>query len=527
MSPARVRLPRRILLATALMAVAAACAPGPTTTSGAGGPLRIALPADPTCLDPQQTGQLAAMDISRSIVDTLTDQDPETGRIVPWLAESWTISPDARSFTFVLRPGVTFSDGTTVDSTAVKSTFDSLSRLPANGAPAYIRGYTGTTVVDPRTFTVSFAMANAQFLQATSGAGLGILSAATAATPLEQRCRGQFVGSGPYVLDHYTANQEVVLRKRSDYTWPSSIATNKGAAHIDEVRFVFVPEAGARTGALSSGQVQIAENIQATDQNLFDGNGFRLLVTSAPGVAPPLSLNHAGILSDQRVRQALSLAIDRRDLVDSVVGTRAEPATSVLSSTTPFYTPTDNLRYDPVEAGRLLDEAAWVPGPDGIRVKDGRRLTLNWLIPAPMPAHNEYVQQRLRRIGVDVQLNVAPPAKYTEQQAAGNFDITAVAVTRADPDVLRNLFYSKGQNLWHLPPTELDTYLEQQAAAVDDATRQEAVTKAVSWILAHADTVPLYENAQVHGVAQQVGDLETDASTRLDLHDAHLGESRP
>ncbi len=67
-----------------------------------------------------------------------------------------------------------------------------------------------------------------------------------------------------------------------------------------------------------------------------------------------------------------------------------------------------------------------------------------------------------------------PPAKYVEQQSAGNFDLTAVAVTRADPDVLRNLFYSKGQNLWHLPPSRLDTYLEQQLAAGSDAERQQA-----------------------------------------------------
>ncbi|MDS0135838.1 MULTISPECIES: ABC transporter substrate-binding protein [unclassified Amycolatopsis] len=510
----------RILGTALVLAAVAACSPSQATT---GGTLSIATQADPTCLDPQQTGQLVSMDVSRSLVDTLTDQDPKTGKIVPWLAEQFTALDGGRKFKFVLRQGVTFSDGTPVDSAAVKATFDQLVKLPANGAPAYIRGYTGTTVIDPRTFTVDFTTPNAQFLQATSGAGLGILSTATAKKPLAARCRGDYVGSGPYVLDHYTANQEVVIKKRPDYAWPSSLSANRGAAALEQIRFAFVPEDGARTTALRSGQVQLATAIQPTDQDLFQGNGFSLLSASSPGAVNPLSLNHKGILADERVRKALLTGIDREELVKAVLGSRAKPATSVLSSSTPFYQPTDKLRYDPQASGRLLSEAGWAPGSDGIRVKDGQRLSLNWLIPAPMPPANEAVQQQLRKIGVELKLNAVPPAKYVEQQSAGNFDLTAVAVTRADPDVLRNLFYSKGQNLWHLPPSRLDSYLEQQLTAGSDAERQQAVTNAVHWIIDHADSIPLYENALVDGVSDQVKDLTLDASLRLRLHDARLG----
>ncbi|MFF2847735.1 ABC transporter substrate-binding protein [Streptomyces sp. NPDC058001] len=530
------RQPRRARLRLALAALVvalpvAACSGGSGTPSGGagagtprdGGALVVGAEADPTCLDPQQTGQLAAVDITRSMVDTLTDQDPKTGRIVPWLAKSFKASTDGRDFTFVLRDGVTFSDGKPVDARSVKVSFDNLIKQPANGAPAYLRGYTGTTITSPTELTVKFSAPNAQFLQATSGVGLGILSPATFDRPAADRCRGEFIGSGPFVLDHYTANQEVVLKKRKDYRWPSSLASSKGAARLDSVKFVFIPESGARTGALSSGQIQVGKSVQPTDQGQFDGNGFRLLSKPAPGLVPPLSLNHSGILADRKVRQALLQGIDRKQLVDTVFSPLYKPATGVLSSTTPLYTDqSDRLRYDPDGSRKLLDSAGWTPGKDGIRVKDGKRLTLNWLIPAPMPPVNEYVQQQLREIGVDVQLKAVAPAAYVEQQQKGAFDITAVAVTRADPDVLRNIFYSKGANLWHLPPSTLDTYLEQQASATDEKARQEAVTKAVDWILDHADTVPLYEGALVHGVADAVGGLELDASTRLDLHDAWL-----
>ncbi|CAO5184269.1 peptide/nickel transport system substrate-binding protein [Frankia sp. AiPs1] len=532
---ARLTVPAAAAAITALTVALTSCGSSSSGGSGAagatgsgsaraGGILRIAADADPGCLDPQQTGQLQTLDVARGLVDSLTDQDPKTGAIVPWLAKSWTISPDAKQFTFVLRTGATFSDGSPVDGQAVKATFDRLSKLPPNGAPAYIKGYTGTTVTDATHVTVGFSQPNSQFLQATSTTGFGILSVATASRPLADRCRGQYVGSGPFVLKSYTPNRGVTIARRAGYAWASARAVNTGTAHLDEVDFTFVSEDGARTGSLSSGQAQIGENIQPSDQDQFDGGSASLLRMSAPGLVPPLSLNHRGILADERVRQALLKGIDRSALVSTVFNASYKPATSVLSSTTPLYVnQKDKLGFDRAGSEKLLTEAGWAPGKDGIRVKDGKSLALTWLIPAPMPPADEAVQQQLRTIGVDVRLQAVPPAQYVSKQNAGEFDITAVGVTRADPDVLRNIFSTKGSNLWHLTPSVLDTYLEQEVTATNQADRQHAVTAAVTWILDHADTVPLYENAVVHGVSTKVHGLLLTASTQLDLHEAWLG----
>lgn len=312
----------RLRLAIALLAVVlpvAACSDEGTGVGGKGdgtprdgGTLLVGSEADPSCLDPQQTGQVSAVDISRSVVDGLTYQDPKTGRIVPWLAKSFTTSADGSAFTFVLRDGATFSDGKPVDAAAVKTTFDNLVKLPANGAPGYLIGYQGTTVTDAHRLTVKFDTANAQFLQATSTVGLGILSPATFTASAADRCRGKFIGSGPYVLDHYTTNQEVVLKKRKDYAWPSSIATNKGAAHFDEVKFSFIPEGGARTGALTSGQVQIAKALLPTDEAQFKGNGFRILSAPGPGLVPPLSSTTRGYSPTTRSARHCSRALTGR-----------------------------------------------------------------------------------------------------------------------------------------------------------------------------------------------------------------------
>lgn len=203
MTAPRPRL-RRSLTASAVVAAMlalAACGStgGPGESSGAGtsssaagsdeaagepttgGTLEVGFAEDIANYDPHQRPQLTARTISRQIADTLTDQDPETGEIVPFLAESWEISDDATEFTFTLREDATFSDGTPVDAAAVKANFD---RIIEIGALSYVgagllRNYTGSEVLEPYVVKVSFSEPNAQFLQATSVASLSILAPAT------------------------------------------------------------------------------------------------------------------------------------------------------------------------------------------------------------------------------------------------------------------------------------------------------------------------------------------------------------
>src|SRR5690606_32571283 len=139
---------------------------------------------------PQQVASNNTIYTTRQLVDSLTDQDPETGKIVPWLAEKWEVSPDSTSFTFHLRTDATFSDGTPVNAEAVKANFDAIDGLGANGTLAlgYVSGYAGTTVVDDHTVTIKFKQPNVQFLQATSTFTLGLLSVATTQQSAADRC---------------------------------------------------------------------------------------------------------------------------------------------------------------------------------------------------------------------------------------------------------------------------------------------------------------------------------------------------
>ncbi|MGO4423180.1 ABC transporter substrate-binding protein, partial [Streptomyces sp. MCAF7] len=131
-----------------------------------GGTLTFAVGSDAGCVDPQQVGSNDTIYSVRQIVDSLTDQDPKTGKIVPWLAKSWDISSDATTFTFHLRSGVTFSDGSKLTAQVVKDNFDAVPKLGALGTlpKGYLSGVKSTTVVDPLTVKVTFKEPNAQFL---------------------------------------------------------------------------------------------------------------------------------------------------------------------------------------------------------------------------------------------------------------------------------------------------------------------------------------------------------------------------
>src|SRR5690606_13356081 len=167
--------------------------PSPSGEPVAGGDLTCAITVDSHCVDPQQVGNNDAIAAARQTVASLTAQDPRTGEIVPWIAESWEVNDDASSYTFHLRDDATYADGTPIDAESVKTNLDAIVALGAAASlgSQYLVGYEGTTVVDPQTVTVDFAAPSAQFLQATSTFSLGLLAPSSAELSVEDRCAGK------------------------------------------------------------------------------------------------------------------------------------------------------------------------------------------------------------------------------------------------------------------------------------------------------------------------------------------------
>lgn len=494
----------------------------------AGGDLRFAITVDSRCIDPQQVGNNDAIAVARQTVASLTAQDPDTGEIVPWLAESWEVSDDASSYTFHLREGATYADGTPIDAESVKTNFDAIVALGATASlgSQYLVGYEGTTVADPQTLTVDFAQPSAQFLQATSTFSLGLLSPASADLTPEERCAGDYVGSGPFQVDSYTQDQEIVLSRVDGYDWSSEADEHTGEAYLDTVTFQVIPESSVRAGSLASGQIDATAAIAAVDQPQFDGNGFWLQQRANPGVAYQLFPKESSPLaSDETVRVAISKGIDRQQIVDTVLTERDQAATGVLSHSTPLAADLgDLLAYDPDGAEELLDDAGWVVGDDGIREKDGQRLSTTvtfWQDPAPL----ELVQQQLRQIGVDLQLQHVEIAESTAIKESGDFDFDYYNLTRSDPDVLRLIFSANARNINDRPAEEVDNLLDRSAAATDPDERGQLIEEASRLLVEHGHAIPVYELSTTIAAADRVHGLAFEGSSRLDFYGAWVDPS--
>lgn len=492
-----------------------------------GGVLRVAIDTDPQCLDPQQAGNNNSLNIGRQLTDSLTDQDPETGKIVPWLATTWQISADSRQFTFHLREGVSFSDGTPFDATAVRANLEGIIKLGARASlgAGYLAGLSSIETPDAHTVIVQFAAANAQFLQATSTMSLGILSTSTLSRSPEDRCQGQLVGTGPFTLTRFTHNQQAVVTRRDDYAWPSSLAAHAGKAHLAAIVYRVIPESGVRNGSLLSRQIDVDSGVQPQNEKLLIAQNLPVIARANPGLVYSLFPNETDpVLNDTLVSQAINKAINRPEF-QPIISRYQAPASSVLARTTPGYTDQSGLlAFDPAASRRLLDQAGWKPGADGVRERDGQRLIIRLSYWQNVP-FLELVQQQLRAVGIDLQLNHISISQVTALQTAGTMPVQFFNLTRADADILRAIFGVGARNVNKRTAGSVDALLDQSAALVDPVARAKVIAAESRELIEQGHVIPLVELSTVIATRPQVHGLHFEASSRLQFYDTWIEQA--
>ncbi|MBF6170997.1 ABC transporter substrate-binding protein [Nocardia blacklockiae] len=552
--PTTTRLLRRAAAAAAaalaLLATACGGADQPSGPTGEGqepvrgGTLNLAFFPDNAafaCLDPFQTYWIEHRTLIRNFADSLTDQNPDTGEIVPWLATGWQIAPDGRDYTFTLRDGVTFADGAPLDAAAVKANFDAFVELSqgsggtAYGA-SYIQGLRSTDALDSKTVRFHFDQPNSSFLQATSTTNLALLSPASLRRTPQQRCLGDIAGTGPFTLDDYTPGQGVTLSRRAGYRWPSPLTKNTGEAYLDKIRVGYVAEDSVRTGNLVSGQIDIAwprNPFTVEDRALIGRSGAYLRSRSLPGVSYTLYPNVADgrPLADDRVRRALYRALDVKTLGTTVFGPDYPAVAGAFDSTTPYFAAQDaKLAYDPAEAGRLLDAAGWRTAPgEQYRAKDGRRLTLTLAV-EPSSIGQELFQDQLRQVGIEVRLKVITQAERQAVVANGQYDLLGSYFTRADPGALQFILVERLANSKALarnaqrPETaaRIADLFSRAVQTTDPAQRQEIYGRLQSVLLDEGVTFPLFERVQYAGIRNRVNGFRFTSESFLDLRDVWI-----
>jgi peptide/nickel transport system substrate-binding protein len=466
--------------------------------------------ATPRTYDPRVTSSRHEYQVIAQIFDTLIASDG-SNKLYPGLATAWEVAADGKSVTLRLRSDVEFHDGTPFDAEAVKFTFDTIAdpKTASEGAVTQLGPYSGTEVVDPHTARVHYSQPFGAALASFAEGTLAPVSPSAVRRLGNQGFARAPVGTGPFRFVSWEEGRQVVLERFDRYNWAPSYNVNRGPSSVRRVIARFIPDASTRVAALETGEIDISDATPILDMRRFaDMRGYTTMIGNAAGVPFGLELNGSrGIFADIVVRRALAMAVDRKMLSENLFFGLVDPAYGPLSKGTPGYWAGAEQLYgpDPQASMALLEQAGWKLGPDGVRVKEGQRLSGFYGVPAPLePDTAVELQAVARRVGFDLKVETITFARNQALVFDNAFDMLPVRWIQADPMCLENLFSSSNipspgryrYNWMQLKDARLDALLVEGRAVSDPDKRATVYAEAQKVIMDSALWFPVHNQVE-------------------------------
>ena len=412
---------RRVVAAGAAAVVLAAVAgcsgsQDRAPAGAAGGPLKVVGQFEVHSLDPATSnGFFTLLEVAETLVNT-----DARGRLVPGLATTWESSPDGRTWRFTLRPGALFHDGTPVTAAAAAAALEKA------------RGQEGTPLT---TAPVSrFAAEGEGTLLVQLSAPFSPLPAVLAHTGAQILAPSSYgpdgrvakvVGSGPYEVEKVTPPQSIEVVASGRWTGPKPA--------VERVSYLAVGRSESRALMAESGQADVTFGMDPVSLQRLKRSGDIEIesVTLPRTIVLKVNAGHP-ILGDVRVRQALSLALDRPGMATALLRDPEMAATQLFPPSLPEWHQEDlpPTRRDPARAKALLAEAGWRPGPDGVLAKDGRRfaVTLRTFPDRPeLPPLATAMQAALKEIGVALDVQVGNSSEISAGHQDGSLELALYA----------------------------------------------------------------------------------------------------
>ena len=455
-------------------------------------------------LDPLVSRGTKAYFYNQHLFDPLARLDPETGAPAPALAESWEVSADSRSTVFHLRKDVKFQDGTPFNAEAAKFNFDRIQELGPEGQRWSGLGgdtFIGAEVVDEFTVKLSWTEPQGGWWDFQEWE-IGMQSPTAVKEYGDKYGLDVVVGTGPFKLVEYVEGSQIVMEKNPDYNWGSPVYKHQGPPYVDKLIIRAIREHGTRLAALEAGEVDFVDGrgVEYMVMDMASRRGFKVQLVPKAGTSVILFLNvQRPPFDDIRVRQAFSHAIDRQTLLLaprwSNVGKAAY--TTIAAYNWPGGDIEEfkayNYLYDPERAAALLEEASWVDADgDGIREKDGQRLSVEFVVSSESITEVEPIEGMVAKVGIEVNWQQLDTQAYFNAMDEQLFDVVlqswsgsgldkGIAVFRCDsPD-----------NVAELCDPELDKAIDALNQTLDLEKRTEAAAKAERIILESAGAIPL------------------------------------
>lgn len=427
-----------------------------TTPVSAQGTLRVALPSNVNTLDPAKTKIGEEYIINFLVYSGLTELDP-TGKPKPDLAESWTASEDQKTWTFKLRKGVKFHDGREFDSEDAKATFARIMDR-ATGSTARVNFDIVSSIEAPDKYTIIF---NLKIPYSGFADILGDRQTRIVPKDKLDTITNAPVGTGPFQLVEFKPGDRIELKKNPNYYV-------SGTPKLDGIVFRIMPETAARIAAVDTGQVDLVWDLPPEVIDQFKGN-TKVVVDSVPtSTWDGLIMNASQKpFDDVRVRRAVSLAIDKKAMVELSLFGYGTPTHTMIPPSSPFFNDKIAIKTDIPQAKKLLAEAGF---PDGFS-------TILY-VPSGRPTRERVgvgAAEMLKAIGIKVDLQRVPWDKFVKDIEGKEAFYTDGFYSRPTLDTsIYPWYHSTGSwntTLWNYKNPETDKVLDAARAAKTDEER--------------------------------------------------------
>jgi len=490
----------------------------------------------PSSLDANVWTATAAAVIMRQLYDPLVWQ-PEGGQFVPGLAESWEISADGLSYTFTLRQDVTFHDGTPLNAESVKATYDRMIDPATKSLQiARLGPYDRSEVVSEFVVRIYLTEPFAPLLSSMSEVALAPISPA-AVEALGDGFARTPVSTGPFKVKEWPDETTLIFERNPDYAWAPEFFTNPGPAHLDTITYRFIEEESTRMVSLETGEADIVEQLPAMEiQTVQENEKFQLSSSVLPGMPELCSINVSnGPTQELAVRQAMLFGVDREALALVLFQGGFPAAHGPLTSASWAYWEgvEDMYPFDPDKAADLLDKAGWVMGGDGVREKEGQKLTVRAVTSAGGETQRvaEFVQASLMELGFDYVVEAMAYEATATRFAENDYEVGRFGLVSIDPhDSLFAAFHSSqiegGSqfNRSRIDDSEMDELIERAAVEGDTEKRGEIYRELQQRIMEQALILPAFERPTAYGLQPRVHGFADDLLGRPYLSNTWLGD---
>lgn len=465
-----------VAVLSALLIMVSGCSTGQRVDLGDGaGNLIAAIAGEPDQLDPHKTSAYFSFEVLENIYDTLVEPD-ENLEMQPALAESWQVSPDQLTWTFRLRPGVRFHDGSPLTADDVVFSYRRIIDEELTNVDKF-SAVTDVTAPDPLTVVIRLERPTPNLLTNLGGfKGMAIVSRKNVES-------GQIatnpVGTGPFAFVGQKSGDSITLRANPDY-WA-------GPPKVPGVTFRFISEPSTALSALQAGEIDWTDSVPPQRVTQLENDDSLHLAVTPSNDYWYLALNQAKApWNDVRVRQAIAYGIDRDAIVQATSYGTAALNQLAIPDGNPWFTPYDTYSYDLDTARRLLQEANAQPQ------------NLDMLVTSEYPetvTAAQIIADNLAPLGITVNIRTVDFATWLDEQNTGNFDMLMMGwLGNIDPD---DFYYAQHHtdgtsNAQKFSDPEVDRLLDAGRVETNRDARADDYAKAATLIADNVSYIYLY-----------------------------------